>query len=30
MAIIAVVACLVAILHTLLQLQGQYFTKTIY
>lgn len=27
MAIIALVACLVAILHTLLQLQGQYFIK---
>lgn len=27
MAIIALVACLVAILHTLLQLQGQYYTK---
>lgn len=27
MAIIALVACLVAILHTLLQLQGQYFSN---
>lgn len=27
MAIIALVACLVAILHTILQLQGQYFTQ---